>query len=401
MPRTMSRRQFLISSGVVGGAALAVGAGGITLRELMTAGKRTPLEVGKKIVVFVTLYGGNDGLSTVIPYTDKAYYSGRPQLAYDESEVLPLAEGLGFNPTMTGFKKLYDAGQLAIVRGVGYPNPDRSHFRSMSIWQTASPGTPQSSGWLGRWLDANGADPLLAVNVGPVLPPMLAGQHCAGAAVPSNGGITMPGGMYGSGFRTLDTVAKSGAPLIQRVAQSGSDLFRVAKTFGPTLAAAKATSAASDLDGQLNIVARCITANAPTRVYSTQLNGFDFHADEKRAQSELLGQMDAAVSGFLTTMAADPHGKDVVVVLYSEFGRRVAANGSQGTDHGTAGNIFVAGATVNGGMYGDQPSLTDLSMGDLKYNVDFRSVYATVLEGPLGADAEQVLGGSFPKLAFI
>jgi uncharacterized protein (DUF1501 family) len=401
MPRTMSRRQFLISSGVVGGAALAVGAGGITLRELMTAGKRTPLEVGKKIVVFVTLYGGNDGLSTVIPYTDKAYYAGRPQLAYDESEVLPLAEGLGFNPTMTGFKKLYDAGQLAIVRGVGYPNPDRSHFRSMSIWQTASPGTPQSSGWLGRWLDANGADPLLAVNVGPVLPPMLAGQHCAGAAVPSNGGITMPGGTYGSGFRALDTVSKSGAPLIQRVAQSGSDLFRVAKTFGPTLAAAKATSASSDLDGQLDIVARCITANAPTRVYSTQLNGFDFHADEKRAQSELLGQMDGAVSGFLTTMAADPHGKDVVVVLYSEFGRRVAANGSQGTDHGTAGNIFVAGATVNGGMYGDQPSLTDLSMGDLKYNVDFRSVYATVLEGPLGADAVQVLGGSFPKLAFI
>lgn len=397
----MSRRQFLISSGVVGGAALAVGAGGITLRELMTAGKRTPLEVGKKIVVFVTLYGGNDGLSTVIPYTDKAYYAGRPQLAYDESEVLPLAEGLGLNPTMTGFKKLYDAGQLAIVRGVGYPNPDRSHFRSMSIWQTASPGTPQSSGWLGRWLDANGADPLLAVNVGPVLPPMLAGQHCAGAAVPSNGGITMPNGTYGSGFRALDTVSKSSAPLIQRVEQSGSDLFRVAKTFGPTLAAAKATSASSDLDGQLEIVARCITANAPTRVYSTQLNGFDFHADEKRAQSELLGQMDAAVSGFLTTMAADPHGKDVVMVLYSEFGRRVAANGSQGTDHGTAGNIFVAGATVNGGMFGDQPSLTDLSMDDLKYNVDFRSVYATVLEGALGADADQVLGGTFPKLAFI
>jgi uncharacterized protein (DUF1501 family) len=366
----------------------------------MTAGKRTPLEVGTKIVVFVTLYGGNDGLSTVIPYTDKAYYAGRPQLAYDESEVLPLADGLGLNPTMTGFKKLYDAGQLAIVRGVGYPNPDRSHFRSMSIWQTASPGTPQSSGWLGRWLDANGADPLLAVNVGPVLPPMLAGQHCAGAAVPSNGGITMPSGMYGTGFRALDTASKSSTALIQRVAQSGSDLFRVAKTFGPTLAAAS-TSASNDLDGQLDIVARCIAANAPTRVYSTQLGGFDFHADEKRAQSELLGQMDAAVSGFLTTIAAGPHGKDVVVVLYSEFGRRVAANGSQGTDHGTAGNIFVAGASVNGGMFGDQPSLTDLSMGDLKYNVDFRSVYATVLENQMGADAEQVLGGSFPKLAFI
>jgi uncharacterized protein (DUF1501 family) len=400
MPRTMSRRQFLISSGVVGGAALAVGAGGVTLRDLLVAGKRAPLEVGTKIVVFVTMYGGNDGLNTVIPYTDKAYYAGRPELAYEESEVLPLADGLGLNATMTGFKKMYDAGQLAIVRGVGYPNPDRSHFRSMSIWQTASPGTPQVTGWLGRWLDANGADPLLAVNVGPVLPPMLAGQKCAGAAVPSTGSVALPDGTVGSGLRALDAVSKSSTPLMQRVAQSGTDLFRVAKTFGPALDASN-SGGANDLAGQLNVVARCIAANAPTRVYSVQLGGFDFHADEKGAQSALLGQLDAAVSGFLTKVGAGPHGKDVVMVLYSEFGRRVAANGSQGTDHGTAGNIFVAGAAVNGGMYGDQPSLTDLTLDDLKFNVDFRSVYATVLQGALGADAGQVLGGNFPTLAFI
>ncbi len=397
MPRTMSRRQFLISSGVVGGAALAVGAGGITLRELMVAGKRTPLEVGTKIVVFVTMYGGNDGLSTVIPYTDKAYYAGRPDLAYDESQVLPLADGLGFNPSMTGFKKLYDAGQLAIVRGVGYPNPDRSHFRSMAIWQTASPGTPQVTGWLGRWLDANGADPLLAVNVGPVLPPMLAGQHCAGAAVPSSGGVAMPDRAHmAAAFAPSTRPSTSSAPLIQRVAQSGSDLFRVATTFGPTLAAAK-VGGANDLAGQLDLVARCIAANAPTRVYSVQLGGFDFHADEKDAQSTLLGQLDAAVSGFLTNVAAGPHGKDVVMVLYSEFGRRVAANGSQGTDHGTAGNIFVAGAAVKGGMFGDQPSLTDLAMDDLKYNVDFRSVYATVLEGALGGGCVAGAGRQLPQ----
>ena len=135
------------------------------------------------------MYGGNDGLNTVIPYTDKAYYAGRPELAYAQSDVLPLADDLGLNPSMTGFKKLYDAGQLAVVRGVGYPNADRSHFKSMSIWQTGSPDSPQVTGWLGRWLDANGADPLLAVNVGPVLPPMLAGQKCAGAALPSTGGV--------------------------------------------------------------------------------------------------------------------------------------------------------------------------------------------------------------------
>jgi uncharacterized protein (DUF1501 family) len=192
---------------------------------------------------------------------------------------------------------------------------------------------------------------------------------------------------------------------MQRVAQSGTDLFRVASTFGPALsapAAAPKAGGVNDLAGQLDVVARCIAANAPTRVYSVQLGGFDTHADEKGPQSQLLGQLDAAVSGFLTKVAAGPHGNDVVVTLYSEFGRRVAANGSQGTDHGTASNVFVAGASVKGGMFGDQPSLTDLSMDDLKYNVDFRSVYATLLEGVLAADAGQVLGsGSFPRLAFI
>src|SRR5450432_3734787 len=237
MPRSMSRRQFLITSGVVSGAALAAGATGCSVHHLVAAGKKTPLAVGTKILVLVTMYGGNDGLNTLIPYTDKAYHAGRPELAYEEADVLPLADDLGLNPSMTGFKKLYDAGQLAVVRGVGYPNPDRSHFRSMSIWQTASPDTPQVTGWLGRWLDANGADPLLAVNVGPVLPPMLAGQKCAGAAVPSSGGVVLPDGTYGSGLRALDAVSKSSAPLMQRVAQSGTDLFRVAATFGPALAA--------------------------------------------------------------------------------------------------------------------------------------------------------------------
>ena len=410
-PRRISRRQFLVSSGVVGATALAAGATGCTVRHLMAAGTQNPLPTGKKILVLVTMYGGNDGLNTVVPYTDHAYYDGRPELAYQQSEVLPLADGLGFNPSMTNFKALYDAGQLAVVRGVGYPNADRSHFKSMAIWQTASPDSPQQSGWLGRWLDANGADPLLAVNVGPVLPPLLAGQSCAGAALPSSGGISLPSGRSGSGLRALDTVAGDELPLESRVARSGSDLFRVAQTFGsalspepssPAPASPGPASGASELADQLGVVARCIAANAPTRVYSAQLGGFDTHADEKAAQGRLLGQLDAAVSQFLTTVAAGPHGNDVVVALYSEFGRRVAANASQGTDHGTASNVFVMGRGVKGGMYGDQPSLTDLSMDDLKYNVDFRSVYATLLEGVLGSDPGPVLGKTtFKRLAFI
>src|SRR5450432_1044135 len=275
MPRTMSRRQFLISSGVVGGVALAAGATGISMHDVTKAGKQTPLAVGTKIIVLVTMYGGNDGLNTVIPYTDAAYYAGRPELAYAQADVLPLADDLGLNASMVGFKKLYDAGRLAVVRGVGYPNPDRSHFRSMSIWQTGSPDSPEVTGWLGRWLDANGADPLLAINVGPVLPPMLAGQKCAGAALPSSGGVALPDGRYGSGLRALDAVSTSSTPLMQRVAQSGTDLFRVAATFGPALAAPApapggkaASGGANDIAGQLDLVARCIAANAPTRVYS-------------------------------------------------------------------------------------------------------------------------------------
>jgi uncharacterized protein (DUF1501 family) len=418
MPRPMSRRQFLISSGVVSAGALVAGATGCSVHHLVSAGKTNPLPTGSGILVLVTMYGGNDGLNTVIPYTDKAYYAGRPNLAYEQSQVLPLTTELGLNPAMTGFKKLYDAKQLAVVSGVGYPSPDRSHFRSMAIWQTASPETAETTGWLGRWLDANGADPLLAVNVGPVLPPLLAGQHCAGAAVPSSGGITLPTGQYGSGLRALDTASTGALPLVERAAQSGADLLRVASTFGPTLdaapspaplAAASASASASakagganDLAGQLDVVARCIAANAPTRVYSVQLGGFDTHAEEKDTQSRLLGQLDTAVSAFMTRIASGTHGADVVVALYSEFGRRVVANASSGTDHGTASNIFVLGSKVKGGMYGEQPSLTDLDLGDLKYNVDFRSVYATLLEQTLGTDADNILGSEkLPRLAFV
>jgi uncharacterized protein (DUF1501 family) len=408
MPQRMSRRQFLVASGVIGGAALGAGATAVTFSRLAAAGKTNPLPVGSGIVVLVTMYGGNDGLNTVIPYLDRTYYAQRPELAYDQSVVLPLADGMGLNPSMTGFKKLYDAGRLAVVRGVGYPSPDRSHFRSMAIWQTGSPDSVVPTGWLGRWLDANGADPLLAVNVGPVLPPMLAGHTCAGAAVPASGSISLPNGTYGQALRTLDTPSSATTAVAQRVAQSGADLQRVAATLGPALAPSGSArggggaARGSDLTAQLDIVAACIAANAPTRIYSVSLGGFDTHADEKDAQSRLLGQVDAAVSGFASKVAAGPHGPDVVVTLYSEFGRRVAANASHGTDHGTSSNVFVLGNSVTGGLYGEQPSLTDLDQGDLKYNVDFRSVYATLLERTLRSDADNILDtAKLPRLTFV
>ena len=411
MVERMSRRRFLVASGVVAGTALGAGATAVSLSRLTAAGRTNPLPVGSGILVLVTMYGGNDGLNTVIPYQDTTYYSQRPDLAYDQSVVLPLADGMGLNPSMTGFKKLYDAGQLAVVRGVGYPSPDRSHFRSMAIWQTGSPTSVVPTGWLGRWLDANGADPLLAVAVGPVLPPMLAGHLCAGAALPTSGSITLPTGTYGQALRALDTPTGAQTPLTQRVAQSGADLERVVATLGPALASARnsggaatssATARGTDLSTQLATVAACIAADAPTRIYSVSIGGFDTHADEKDAQSRLVGQVDAAVSSFASEVATGPHGPDVVVVLYSEFGRRVAANASRGTDHGTASNVLVVGQSVTGGMYGEQPSLTDLDQGDLKYNVDFRSVYATLLEQTLRTDADNVLDtAKLPRLALV
>ena len=411
MVERMSRRRFLVASGVVAGTALGAGATAVSLSRLTAAGRTNPLPVGSGILVLVTMYGGNDGLNTVIPYQDTTYYSQRPDLAYDQSVVLPLADGMGLNPSMTGFKKLYDAGQLAVVRGVGYPSPDRSHFRSMAIWQTGSPTSVLPTGWLGRWLDANGADPLLAVAVGPVLPPMLAGHLCAGAALPTSGSITLPTGTYGQALRALDTPTGAQTPLTQRVAQSGADLERVVATLGPALASARnsggaatssATARGTDLSTQLATVAACIAADAPTRIYSVSIGGFDTHADEKDAQSRLVGQVDAAVSSFASEVATGPHGPDVVVVLYSEFGRRVAANASRGTDHGTASNVLVVGQSVTGGMYGEQPSLTDLDQGDLKYNVDFRSVYATLLEQTLRTDADNVLDtAKLPRLGLV
>ncbi|MDQ6648852.1 MAG: DUF1501 domain-containing protein [Actinomycetota bacterium] len=404
----LSRRQFLAVSGVTAGAALAAGATTRPWTHLLHEARRNPLPTGTGVLVLVTLYGGNDGLNTLVPYADPAYHDARPELAYAEHEVLPLAEGLGLNPSMKGLKGLWDKGKLAVVRGVGYPDPDRSHFRSMAIWQTGSPGSPQPSGWLGRWLDATGTDPLRAVAVGPTLPPLLAGLTTAGAAVPV-GPMALPTGRLGSALHDLETPYAGEPRLLARVAQSGADLFTVAATLGPALGTSAAPGTpehgggkpakAGELAAQLGVVARCINAGAPTRVYSVSLGGFDTHADEKGTQSRLVGELDSALTEFLDAIGRGGHGEGVVVAAYSEFGRRVGANASQGTDHGTAAPMFVVGPHVKGGMYGEQPSLTSLNDGDLKFSTDFRAVYATLLERVLGTDAEQVLGKErFPRL---
>jgi uncharacterized protein (DUF1501 family) len=407
----MSRRQFLVASGVTGAGALAAGAGVLSYDELHHAARERPLAAGTGVLVVVTLYGGNDGLNTVIPYTDPAYPKARPDLAYPAADVLPLADGLGLNPTMTGLHGLWGGKRLAVVRGVSYPKPDHSHFRSMAIWQTASPDTASTTGWLGRWLDNTGTDPLRAIAIGPTLPPLLAGAKTAGATVPT-GQLKVPTGAFATGLHALDTSYADEPPLYARVASSGADLFTVAARLAPVLATApdRDPGATGQLEGdggelgaQLDVVAECVAAGVPTRVWSVSLGGFDTHADEKGTQSQLLGQLDTALAAFQKKLAATPHGAGVTTVVYSEFGRRVAANASEGTDHGTAGPVLVLGPKVRGGFYGDQPSLTDLDDGDLKVTTDFRSVYATLLERVVGVEAGSVLGSDehFPRLAFV
>jgi uncharacterized protein (DUF1501 family) len=402
---TLTRRRFVIASGVVGGAAVAGGAGIYSLREILDTVGWADKFSSLRTLVLVTLYGGNDGINTVVPYADPAYHDARPELALDPAEVLHLTDALGLNPALKGLKRWYDAKKVAIVRGVGYPKPDRSHFRSMDIWQTAQPDRPGNTGWLGRWLDAVGGDPRHAVSFEPVLPPLLAGERTAGAAVPLTG-LRLPAGVKPA---TLSALGKpvDGEPALQaRAARAFADLVEVdAMVRNVNEAAAPSPSASSDqtpatgtggrtaLDGQLELVARCVEANVATRVFSVSLGGFDTHADEKPAQQILFERLDTALTAFLDRMSKTPAGRRVVVAVYTEFGRRVRANGSQGTDHGTAGPVLVLGDPVRGGLYGEQPSLTDLDAGDLKYHVDFRDVYATLLAGVLDTDPGKVLGG--------
>jgi uncharacterized protein (DUF1501 family) len=404
----VTRRKFLLASGVVGGGAIAAGAAGMGLNALLrTAPSESSGQDYRKTgkLVIITLYGGNDGLNTVIPYADPAYRKARPSLAYPADKVLRLDDSLGLNPVMTGMRRLWEGKQLAIVRGVGYPKPDRSHFRSMDIWQTASPNHPVGTGWIGRWLDGTKAPAEAAVSFEPVLPPLLVGETRSGACI-NVGGLRLPEGVTTEMVSAFGRSQPNEPELQARAAAAYADLIKIdtlirtaeqadasPDTEADELLPATATGGADSLAAQFALVARCVEAGVPTRVYSVSLGGFDTHAAERAGHERLLKQLDEALASFVARMAQTEAGRRVAVVVYSEFGRRVHGNASDGTDHGTAGPVFVMGPRVAGGFYGEQPSLTDLDDGDLKANVDFRDVFGTVLTSVLEADPDQYLDG--------
>ena len=398
---TLSRRKFLQLSGA---AAVGAAAPLLTMEDIAQAASARPLPLGTPILIMVTLYGGNDGLNTVVPYTDPIYFSSRPDISYAPEKVLKLDEQLGLNPAMTGIKSLWDQKKVAIIRGVGYPKPDHSHFTSMAIWQSGAPVSRLNSGWLGRWVESQEIDPMLAISLGSVLPPLLAGEKRSGSSLPL-GGLVIPTGTFAKDCQKLAKAASSDNKLMAAAATSMRTLFSVSNTVTPVLKlpapvaddlpTANGGNAGGDsnLAQQLDVVAKLIAAGSPTRVWSVSLGGFDTHANEANAQAELLGTVSAALSRFASQMKNTSRGKDIVTMVYSEFGRRVKGNASQGTDHGTAGPVFLIGDRVKGGFYGDQPSLSKLINGDLAVTTDFRDIYSAVLEDVLKTPSEQIMTG--------
>jgi uncharacterized protein (DUF1501 family) len=373
------------------------------------------LDASKKnmILVVLQLSGGNDGINTLIPFRDPNYSTLRPTLGFAANDVLPLTDSVALNPNLAKVKALYDQNKVAIVQGVGYPNPNRSHFRSMDIWHSARPDTFERSGWLGRYVaacDCAQDNALPAISVGDQLNTMFWTDTTLVPAVASIGAFSfLTDTKYKNDrayqMQTLQNIYSQAGNwsgyegLIRRgtlQALAGSDeLQRVAATYQSPVQYPNNNGLAS----QLKLVAQVIQGNLGTRLFSVSMGGYDTHANQKPTQDRNLAQFGDAIDAFVQDLAHIGQQDNVVIMTFSEFGRRAKQNGSNGTDHGTAEPMFVIGNKVNGGLYGTYPSLSDLdNNGDLKFNADFRSVYAGVLKDVVGADPAPILAGSFDPI---
>jgi uncharacterized protein (DUF1501 family) len=363
---------------------------------------------GNKVVVILQLSGGNDGLNTIIPVRNDLYYKARPKLGIEKTKALSLTDEAGLHPALTGFKELYDDGSLSIINSVGYPNPDRSHFRSMDIWHTASQSSEYwSTGWVGRYLDAqcSGCEkPTQAIEIDDVLSLALKGDNIKGIAVKD------PRRLYGTsnekffkdvlknhkdeaGEQSVDYLYKTMAETLS----SADYIFKQSK-----LHPSSAEYPKTELGNSLKTIASLIYSDINTKVYYVSLGSFDTHINQDMQQQRLFIEMNNAVSAFVKDLKANNRFNDVMLFTFSEFGRRVQQNASGGTDHGTANNMFlISGGLKQKGIINPLPDLADLQEGDLKYNVDFKNVYATVLNKWLGADANKILGKQYEYLNFI
>jgi len=357
-----------------------------------------------RILVVVQLDGGNDGINTVVPFKDDGYAKHRKAIRLPEKQLIKVSGEVGLHPAMRDAGKLLDSGRLAIVQGVGYPNPNRSHFRSRAIWQSArlDPLEHNGIGWIGRGLDGapttrDGAPASLLFGTDSP-PPALRGRRSVSAALDRLDDYVLADKK--NGFRPAGSFEATEDDLGQFLRRSLLDAYTTADRLEAVALArdGHASYPESDLARRLRLTARLIKAGLGTRVYYLEHGEYDTHGHQLARHAPLLEDLSASLKAFLDDLAASRLADRVAVMVFSEFGRRVEENGSMGTDHGTAGPVFLAGPCVRPGLVGDYPSLTDLQDGDLKMAVDFRRVYATVLTGWLGLPSEDALGGAFEPL---
>ncbi|MGN7819910.1 DUF1501 domain-containing protein [Chitinophaga sp. 22536] len=397
----LNRRRFLQVGSLASAAVLMPK----FLKALETGALVPP---GNKVLVIIQLSGGNDGLNTIIPYRNDIYYRSRPALGIKRETALSLNDDLGIHPSLDGLKALYDDGSLGILNNVGYPNPDRSHFRSMDIWHSASKAEEiWSDGWVGRYLDAqcNGCDkPTQALEIDDTLSLALKGEHNKGLA------LTDPGRLSNT---SNDRFFKE---LLQQHAHEDEhhNVEYLYKTMGETISSAayiqqqfktyqsKENYPGTELGRNMRTIANLIMSDINTKVYYVSHGSFDTHVNQQDQQARLFKQLSDALTVFTGDLKKNNRFQDVVVMTFSEFGRRVSQNASGGTDHGTANNMFlIGGALKRRGVLNDGPDLMNLKDGDLQYKVDFKSVYATLLDKWLGANDKMILKSDYAKLDFI
>ena len=394
----IDRRKFL---GVGALSATVPGFLGKTGRLL--ADDTKSLAERDRVLVVVQLAGGNDGLNTVIPFRDEAYHKARPKVGIAINKSLKIADDFALHPETGELRKLYDAGQLGIVTNVGYPNPNRSHFRSTEIWEAAVLEKDTLTGWIGRYFDSECrgvVSPMLGLQLGDKPAMTFAHAKCRAVTLTNPSLFQWEAGSVGQAMDRLNKVQTTGNDQLDFLQRTGNDTLTLSKRIRDALKDSKTSTEYMpfNFSQSLKVVAQMITADVPTRVYYVSLGGFDTHSTQVGRHAGLLQELSQGLGSFIADLKSMGHLDRTLVMTFSEFGRRVAENEQQGTDHGTAGVMFLAGGPVKAGIHGDRPDLSDLDEGDLKFKTDFRSVYSTVLKEWLKADAKKVLGSEFKTL---
>jgi uncharacterized protein (DUF1501 family) len=406
----MKRSNFLL--GTVSGLAVVANPEHVFAKALaQTPLPGLPASQGRCLVV-VNLQGGNDGLNCVVPYGNPRYYQVRPTLGIAPKDVLTIDAKTGFHPSMRSFKGMYDKGMVAVVEGVGYPNPDHSHFRSTEIWQTAAPDRYEQTGWLGRYFDEaefSNANLFKGVAVSEVLPEVLVSNRTDIPAIPpaigQYGLIDDRNPVARAAYSKVvrDTRLPFTSPYLAHVMEIEDHAQRSSEELPGLIAGYKpqATYPSSPLGRSLALAAQIIGSNVGTKVLYVQHGSFDTHTGQLYTQNRLLGEFSDAIAAFYQDLAAHGNDRRVLTLTFSEFGRRIEENASRGTDHGEASPLFLIGGGVKGGLYGTAPDLVNTSIGNVRYTTDFRSVYATVLERWLGRPSTSVLAGTFPTIPIL